>query len=444
MVVGVLGPVLLLIVFSLFGWTLYRNALAQSDLAVLSKAAESNRWAAQLAARSAGEQVDSYFHAVEELSADPSFVEALQTAISDESFERLRKAIVDPNQNNDPALAATRQQFLENPARLELQHLLEAKVKASAYPDAASWFVCDRWGNQIASVFNVNETSPSQTIGQNFAYRSYFNADVNDSDDGQGGRKFNVAADPDKRRHITASHLSGVFKSKATATWKIAFSTPVYIDGVFEGLAALTTEMGDFVQFENGRQQYAMLVDSRPSKFYGVVLEHPQLHQQDKEQISVGQTSVDHSDSERKATSNQNPENLSADSPLAEVRVDLDLLKRQSIFIDPLSPYRSGDTTEQRPLVAGVSPVYRTSRTRSLQAQRQQPTGLTVIAVEDYESVMQPVRRLAGQLARLGAGAMAFVVAVFSVLGFWLFRTFRRTRQRHAYLSAPSSESGPP
>ncbi len=415
LVVGILVPVALLAGMSFFGWNLYRNALAQSEQTVLAKAAESNRWAAQLAARSAGEQIDDYFRAVESLAVDPQLVGLLKTAFTDANLARFRLAIADPRGNDDPELEPTRQEFLQNPARLALQDALHRLTQNTALPDAASWFISDPYGNQIASIFY--EPSPSQTLGRNYAYRSYFSGLVDDLVRRTGENTvFDVDPDPNRRRHLTGSHLSGVFKSQATATWKIAFSTPIVESGQFLGLIAVTTEMGDFVEFENGPRQYAMLVDGRPSQYYGAVLEHPKLH-----------------------ATPQQPAPLPAD---AETRVDLQQLAEGGmLFVDPLvaaagTPARAGAR-----MVAGKAEVQRTSRRINGATTERPGTGLLVIAAEDYESIRQPVRDLATRLGRLILGVTLFVAAVVGVLSYWLWSTLRRSHRRFALGGSPTAES---
>jgi hypothetical protein len=273
-------------------------------------------------------------------------------------------------------------------------------------PSVASWFICDRWGNQLAAVFNDKITG--QTIGLNYSWRSYFNADVVDSVTKEPTRRY-VVLEPDERTHITRSHLSAVFQSQGTATWKIAFSTPIIVDGEFIGIVALTTSMGDFIEFDSGEQQYAMMADARPGRNRGVILEHPNLR-------SLGLTDPN--------------------ADLQQYRLDLDQLEQgESIFRDPLKQ------DAEKKWVAGVADVKRTSRDRDDSSEAATNTGLMVIAAQDYDAVTEPVRSLERQLSRLALGTLAFVLLVVGLLVFMLSRTFRQTRRRMSASLAPATDS---
>jgi hypothetical protein len=411
MIVGILGPVLLLAGMSIFGWNFYRHAVAQTNQAVMDKAIESNRWAAQLAARSAGEQIDNYFWAVERMAADPEIIQSVSQLLSDSELTELRRQISDPNRNTDPSLAATRKRFVDHAVRKDLQALLEQKVKEPLNPLVSSWFICDRWGNQLAADFT--DTVTGQTIGLNYAWRSYFNADVDDSLSNDSPSRYLVAENPDDRIHIDLSHLSGVFRSQGTATWKIAFSTPLIIDGQFAGIVALTTTMGNFIEFENQKAQYAMMVDARPGKFRGVILEHPKL----------------------RALSLTDP-----NSKLDDYRIDVDRFENKGALMrDPLVDEHEGDNAPR--WVAAMADIKRTSRNRDDMPDRARMTGLAVISAQAHGEVIEPVRSLERQLSRLALGSLGFILAVVGLLVFMLSRTFRQARRRVVGGFAPATDS---
>ncbi len=98
----------------------------------------------------------------------------------------------------------------------------------------------------IAAAFS-GETSATR-IGYNFAYRSYFNGQSQDSDESISPRKF---------QGTQSSHISVPFRSTTTNRWKIAVSTPISVsvpseDGKEEpsraitGVLVLTINLGDF------------------------------------------------------------------------------------------------------------------------------------------------------------------------------------------------------
>ena len=77
MLLGALGPLLLMTVVSLFGYFAFNRALNQTKQAVTIKAISSNKFAAKLAARTAAEQMEDYFRAVGQLSRDQKFKDCL-------------------------------------------------------------------------------------------------------------------------------------------------------------------------------------------------------------------------------------------------------------------------------------------------------------------------------------------------------------------------------
>ena len=83
---------------------------------------------------------------------------------------------------------------------------------------------------------------------------------------------------PAPGEHLRGTTLSDVFRSKATSRWTVAISTPVFDkspEKKFLGVVAMTVEVGRFVEFPGGENQFAVLVDNREGKHKGVVLQHP-------------------------------------------------------------------------------------------------------------------------------------------------------------------------
>ncbi len=229
LVLGLLGPLLLMGVMSLFAVSAYQRAVGDTEVAITKKVEERNEFAAKLAARSATYQIDGYFRAVRQLARDPEFLENFRLAVTDPELEQIRRQLANPNDNKEPALDVAREDIANN----ELLHRLQSQMQKrmddpyDEYPVAASWFVCDRWGTQIASVFDT--ISNASTIGRNYAYRTYFTGRDEDlkSKNELGIECYNVSVEPAERRIIQKPHLSAVFSSKATFTWKVAFSAPL-------------------------------------------------------------------------------------------------------------------------------------------------------------------------------------------------------------------------
>jgi len=458
MVLGLIGPMLLIGLMSLFGWEAFRRSVKQTQEEITKKAIESNLFASQLAARSASEQMKEYFRSVHQLSRDAELISLLEQVVADPQIQRWLIELADPANNSIEGLATdaqphpivlTRENLRQHPLRQQLQPLLEERLwnQSGEFPESASWFICDRWGNQIASAFR--ETN--QTLGKNYAYRTYFtglDADLPISDFSTlhleplpkslpdplsplelGIRQQSVLDDLKAQRSVIPySHLSAAFRSDQSNSWKVAFSSPVMANGQIIGVVAVTVELGGMVEFVNQRNHYAILIDDRPGETQGIILEHP-LHQR----VLAEQGRL--------------PEEL------GRLIVDLDDAKRRQLFFDPVGGTDIGKEYF-RPSVIGVSPVLlrtdrmpqttfepppsaetpsETTRVDNL------PTGLVVMALENYAEVVAPVDGLIAQWRVLALLASSGLLLVSMVMWLFVRRLLHESRQRLERVFSPSS-----
>ncbi|MCH2182170.1 MAG: protein kinase [Mariniblastus sp.] len=427
LVLGLLGPLVLLAVMTIFSWYAYQQAKSETETAVVNKAVESNLFAAKLGARSVSEKVDEYYRAVRSLAMSPGFVQDFTALVRDEEFARLRQQLADPNDNSDHSLDPLRDEFLNGfPRRDQVDRHLRERMenRFGQWPKAASWVAYDRQGNQVAARFS--DANTNNTIGKNYSYRSYFTGLDRDlvELEPDGRERFQVNVVPEQRKIIDRPNLSAIFRSKATMNWKITFSAPIRIDGEVAGVVGCSVEMGDFVDFDDGQGQYAMLVDNRPGDNTGVILEHPwfdQLRQQGEKL----------------------PDNLTGR------RVD-DVSSYGStavLFADPIGEDPRGHEFD-RMWIAAAEPVTRLGDFEDAAAAGQSgagesdsaarvATGMYVLAAEDYSSVIQPVDDLTRQLTWLGLAAVGFFLVV--AVGMWLFvmRLLAESRSRLGRVHRP-------
>ena len=419
LLLGLLGPFLLMGLMGLFGWYAYQRAVGDTDAAVTKKAIESNGFAARLAARSASEQIDKYLRGVRSLSGNISLSTNVALAMEDASWLDLRCQLTDPNQNRNPSFDATRDRFLGHPQRNKLQNLLESLVKQDGMPSAASWWIYDSFGIQCAAYF---ETNPSNaTIGKNYSYRSYFTGKANDliQKKEDGSVFFNVQDDFDNRPHLERPYISAVFFSDATSTWKIAFSAPIFDKSEFIGVIGLTVEMGSFIEFESGQMQYAMMVDGRKSEHQGIVLEHPLFDA---------------------LLADEN--NSALHESLTHCQVDMKaVLKPSPRFNDPIGDQELGaDYRSDR--IAACVPIEFTDLEAFEKGKIEKiSSGLYVIAVEDYAKIIGPSQKLGRQLAWLGSIASLILLLVALGLWFLVLKTTRGSRQRFVSAFLPIADS---
>ena len=150
----------------------------------------------------------------------------------------------------------------------------ERSGRHSQLQGVTSWFLTDDQGTQLAR-------SPlpqgRNTIGENFAYRTYFHGKEEDL------QKEEL---PEDLKPLEDAHRSMVFKSKANQQLMVAFSVPVWSDDGDDssyrrvlGVLAMTVELGNFQALltDDDDEKIVVLIDSRPDwkEKHGLVLQHP-------------------------------------------------------------------------------------------------------------------------------------------------------------------------
>ncbi|MBU4273698.1 MAG: protein kinase [Planctomycetes bacterium] len=377
MVLGAIGPALLLAVVTWFAYQGFSTALRQSNDALTARALETNRFAAQFAARTASNELESRYRLVEQMAASKQFRGRLAEALANPGLHDLLVRLADPNL--DPAEQdSLRGQFLENPERQTLQRELAAMLPSTTRPSeeekVASWFFCDAGG---VSTVRVPE---GRTIGKDFAWRSFFHGGSSDLPDSWR---------PAPGEHLQRTTLSDVFRSRSTYRWIVAISAPVFdlsSEKKFLGVVAMTAEVGRFVDFPGGDDQFAVLVDNREGGHKGVVLQHPLFDKL-----------------------------LEKDAKLPDrfqyYRVASDDLPntaaRQEHYADPLAVDAEGGEFNRRWL-ARMEPV----------RVRDADTGWIVIVQEDYETAIDAtLSKLKRGLRHSGAIALGLIALVMA--GLW-------------------------
>lgn len=414
-ILGVLGPLVLLTVISGFGFWAFRQAKYDADRAIILKSAESNDFAAKLAARSASEQLDEYFRVVRQLSRDKEFLSLFEAVLADEDLTQIRQQLSDPNKNGDKYNAQIRERFRNHPVRKKLQPLLQRRIddEDDEFPVAASWFATDRLGNQIAGAF---DSKKFDTIGKNYSYRSYFTGLDWDLENEDGIKpQYPVNIDPAQRQIIDGPHLSESFLSQASGLQKVAFSTPIRRQGSDDviGIVAVTVNLGNLVDFNNSPNHYVMLVDDRKGKDgqpRGIVLEHPLF-------LETRQPSND----------------MKLPKELTNITVDTGALIDRDDCRDPMGKTSLGSQYQRRFIVNSV-PVLRqgiskrsTDSDLLTDSDAATDSGLYVIAFDDYASVIAPAQELARRLGRLAL--LALLILVLVSVGMWMLvsRLFRES-----------------
>jgi len=377
MVLGAVGPALLLLVVTAFAWQGFRAAVRQSDAALTRQVIDSNGFAARYVARTTANELQQRFEAVEKVAHSDRFCQAAAEALEIPELRDLLDKLSDP-QSEQSELEPLRRRFREHPARLKLQEEFATSIPSEMRPPdaAASWFFCDPRG------MSTVRTPESLTIGKNFAWRSFFHGGANDRQESWR---------PEPEEHVRATQLSAVFRSQATHRWIVAVTTPVFDRSPqrkFLGVVALTVEVGRFVELEGRHNQFAVLVDLRAGENRGVILQHPLFDKLLAEQGKLP---------DRFKSFRLHSDDL-PDTP-----------KRREHYADPLAADPEG-SDYRRHWLAQMEGV----RVRG------QPTGWIVIVQEAYDTAIgSTLQRLRNGLLRYGLLALSLVALIMA--GLWGF-----------------------
>ncbi len=259
-ILGLVGPLLFLLVTTLFAWRSHQRAVGDADHLLVQLAQVSNGFAADFVSEAVARRIESYFRAVQSVATDAEFCDELERLLEDEQVARLLAQRQGQTPDSD---IVSRDRLRDHPLRQPLQERMELELSNPHRPEIASWFTTDSQGIHVAAAFDTPaETSP---IGGDYSYRTYFH----------GGPK---DVRPEDGHHIQQTHLSAVFQSTATGAWKVAISTPVFRDDRFLGVVSLTVELGrlgELLGGESDLRQFNVLVDGRQGDNRGVILQHP-------------------------------------------------------------------------------------------------------------------------------------------------------------------------
>ena len=426
MVLGFLGPLIVLLVTAFFSWRGYTRAVENAEGLSRQLSLQNNQYAADLAAEKVTGEIGRLFQIAAEEAGEPGFLPRFFDFV--DSSPALA-TLADP-QATESEIAAARAAFLNETERLALDRYLKERIRSylelagrdPRAPRFASIFVTDRVGTQIASAFD--DESISKSIGRNWAHRTYFHG---------GPVELPEFPRPQPNpRHIERTHLSAVFQSTTQKTWKVAIAAPIYREvstalgenpaekRVFEGILVLTVSLGDFKISRSEqtatRDRFAVLVDGRKGADQGTILQHPLYDElQSAENGYIPQAFFD----------------------APEYRVDPQLLDAAGgrVYEDPLGKYRAAsDSNDERnmevlarqydrPWLAAAAPVLPPIGTGE-----NIDSGLVVLVQSDYESVVRPSRQLGGQFVKNSFWMLVVMAAVSLGLWYIVVRTFREPR----------------
>jgi hypothetical protein len=382
MVLGAIGPALLLAVVAWFAWQGFHAAVRQSDAALTARALESSRLAAQFGASATGKELEIRYQLVEQVAISDRFRNEFESASAKPDFGKLVAQLRDPDLPSEER-QTLREQFRDNPDRRRLQRVFASLIPSYYKPredeEAASWSFLDSQGLCIARV------PVDRRIGKDFAWASYFHGGPHDLEESWR---------PEPGKNLTGTTLSAAYRSSATSRWVVAVSAPVFDESdekKFLGVVVMTIEVGRLVEslLRKGDQRlFAVLVDNRPGDNAGVVLQHPLLDRLIEKHGEL-------------------PEHFQ------NYRVTLDRLpdnaERQEYYQDPLGADPEGGAYD-RHWLAKMEPVN----------VRDADTGWLIIVQTAYrEAIGSALDRLSEGLLRYGAIALVMITLVMTALWGW-------------------------
>ena len=416
MLLGILGPLLILLATSFFGYRSIKGARASTEVMLRTEAAGANQLAASFAARTLESEIGRYFELTRDEASLPAFVDQLKATLDTPTVrESLREIAAMRKPVRTQGESEPRDRLLNVPSRLQLDRVLSKRLARYTGSSAdqrrlrlASMFVTDSVGTILGIAYDETVNEDENSAGRNFCYRTYFHGgqmDLSKSDVVIG----EIAP-------LRTTHLSAAFPSTATRLWKVAVSTPIYfsdddagqLDRMPDALFVVTINLGDFelLQSKQGANQVAVLVEARKGDSRGTILQHPLMDAR-----RIDGTKV---------------ENEVYKMPTS--MMDLLIDGEDVDYFDPLSKAEDGSAYRGE-WIAAIQPVSLPRQTNIRDdegpegtedlARASAQTDLLVLVQYRLEKVLAPVNELSSYLLVEGGLALASILLV--TLTLWYF-----------------------
>jgi hypothetical protein len=409
MVLGAVGPLLLLAAVAMFAWWGFGEAIRQSTEALTRRALESNHFAAQFVARTAANQLEVRWQMVAQMAAEGRLRRLVGELAADAEIRKLLMQLSDPEATTIE-LEQWRYRFRASPQRQKLQDELESLVKARPRPEVSNWFLTDSRGVQIA---NLPGDTDIPTIGRSFSWRSWFHGQGKDLPD---------TWRPGPTEHITDTTLSVAYRDRVNRRWMVVISAPIFDQPSHEeflGVVGMSIELGRFLQLrgadpaQDGDHQFPVLVDWRDGENKGVILQHPLFDRLIGQQAALPDRFKD-----LRLASGDLPRGAS----------------NMKDYRDPVGDDPEGADYARRWL-AQMEPV----------VMHGQDVGWIVIVQDAYDrAISAPLANLKSELVRYGAATAAMMG--FLLAGLWTlsFRMLNQATPKRALALAALSEDPAP
>ncbi|MFK7738563.1 MAG: protein kinase [Pirellulaceae bacterium] len=412
-VLGILGPLLLLPLMLLFSTKSIRVAQDETIQELSQQAIRSNKDTCRFAAKTLESEIAALYNLVEDEAASPELRKVL-TQLYANGDDELDRVYAEPSPDNVSAFKSLAEQHATN-GYLEkrLTKIVSTQSRKSAIFN--SMFVNDARGTNLGIYFAEKEDRlAANSIGKNFAWRSYFNGRRADGDRSMPPTSFSPLRYP---------HLSAHFLSTTTGKWKVAISAPVWpasgddemgAEDVDEtsrieplGVLVLTINLGNFELLADEETandiRFACLVDGRFGPNQGALIQHPFL-------------------SERVEKANLSK------VPIIDGRILSELSKTDGIanYQDPMAKLTGGDAFGGD-WIAALRAVRLPEQPRKSGNADGEFSDLWVLVQERSAAVRDPVDKLGATLMRETYIEFLVLLGVMLVLWFVVFRLGKKS-----------------
>jgi hypothetical protein len=408
LILGAVGPALLVLVVALFALRGLDTAVTESDQALGRKSLLSDRFAARFVAASVARKMMQRWNILSEEAQKPAFQTLVHKAAGKDADSPERRALQE-------WLDERRQEYLQTSA-------------------ARAWFLLDSKGRLLA--VSPMTYSARKSLGKDLSYRSYFHGGDRDYTP-EEARKLDL-------KPITRPTQSAVFESKTEdQPLMVVFSVPVVApDSPSAGtpaVLAMGVRLGSFKELHPGESEHAteepasgrtaVLISTRPDweGRPGLILQHPWLERFSREQkqapkVHVPADVVERLDRLRQLTLRR--EEARGTHGAQHLVGDEEAARQDALMDDYVDPVCALSRNSGDPWNADYTGTWLAAAEPVLipparDGSKFLDTGWVVLVEERTQDAFAPVRKLRGELVFQGVETLLMLLAILA--GLWAF-----------------------
>ncbi|MDO4628024.1 MAG: protein kinase [Planctomycetia bacterium] len=263
LILGIIMPILLMLVAGIFMIMEFRTAFMEGSAFITDSTLETGRFAAEAVAKNVESEIMRRRNAVEQMAENWQFRDLVQILSHDPEWMSYIERLRNPELQEAQQLQL-RVEFSNLPERLRIQEMLqELMPRDFRLQFGDDLFFCDLHGILCARI-------PEEgMVGQNFLHYLKKQSEM-------------ASVRDDQIPFQTATRMTEVYLDPVTNLWSVAITTPVFsaeAEPVMLGILFMSIDIGNFVNMEETGEHFAVLVDQRPGKNQGLILEHPLYNQ---------------------------------------------------------------------------------------------------------------------------------------------------------------------